>query len=75
MCIARHAESTQNSNFEISLQYLKENVNDEVDFLSADNHQRFLQINTIVVVSVPRHAHIVKSNKFAIFCIILRKNC
>ena len=31
-CVARHAQSTQYNNFTISLQYLKENVKDEVDF-------------------------------------------
>ena len=42
MCIVKHAQSTQNNKFTISLQYLKENVKDEVDFLPADKHQRFL---------------------------------
>ena len=32
-----------------SLQYLKENVKDEVDFLHADKRQRFLQIDTIIL--------------------------
>ena len=32
VCVARHAQSTQNNTFTISLQYLKENVKDEVDF-------------------------------------------
>ena len=31
MCVARHAQITQNK-FAISLQYLKKEVNDEVDF-------------------------------------------
>ena len=47
LCIAKHVQSTQNNKFAISLQYLKENVKDEVDFLLADKHQKFLQINTI----------------------------
>ena len=33
----------------ISLQYLKENRKDEVDFLPADKLQRLLQIDTIIV--------------------------
>ena len=33
----------------ISLQYLNENVKDEVDFLPTDKHQRFLQIDTIIL--------------------------
>ena len=32
VCVARHAQSTQNNKFAISLQYLKENVKDEVNF-------------------------------------------
>ena len=49
MCKARHALSTQNNKFAISLQYLKEKVMDEVDFLHADKHERFLQIDTIIL--------------------------
>ena len=49
MCKARHALSTQNNKFAISLQYLKEKVTDEVDFLHADKHERFLQIDTIIL--------------------------
>ena len=39
MWVARQAQSTQNNNFVISLQYIKENVKDEVDFLPAGKHQ------------------------------------
>ena len=35
--------------FAISVQYLKKNVKDEVDFLSADKHQRCLQIDVIIL--------------------------
>ena len=73
VCIARNAQSTQNK-FAISLQYLKENVKDEVDFLHADKHQRFLQIHTIILgVCVARHAQITKINKFAISLQYLKK--
>ena len=41
VCIARHVQSTQNNKFPISLQYLKEDVKDEVDFLHTDKCQRF----------------------------------
>ena len=44
-----YAQSTQNNKFAISFQYLMENVKDEVDFLSAVKHQRFLQIDTIIL--------------------------
>ena len=42
VCIVSHAQSTQNNKFAISLKYLQENFKDEVDFLSADKHWRFL---------------------------------
>ena len=48
MCIVRDAQSTQNKKLVISLQYLKENVSDEVDFLHADKYESFAQIDTIV---------------------------
>ena len=37
-------------------------MKDEVDFLPAYKHQRFLQTDT----SIFRHAHIIQKNKFAI---------
>ena len=45
MCVARHAQNTQNSKFGMSLQYLKKEVRDEVDFLHGDKHQSFLQFD------------------------------
>ena len=47
--VARDAQSTQNKKFGISLQYLKENVKVKVDLLLVDKHQKFLQINTIIL--------------------------
>ena len=49
MCVVRHAQGTQNSKFPISLQYLKENMKNELDFLPADKPQRFLQRDTIIL--------------------------
>ena len=48
VCIARHSQSTQNK-FTISLQYLKENMKNEVEFFPADKCQRFLQSDTIIL--------------------------
>ena len=50
LVIARHAQSTRNSKFVISLQYLEKEGRDEVDFLHADKHQTILQVNTINLV-------------------------
>ena len=49
MSIARYAQGTQNIKFAIFFQYLKENLKDEVDFLSAVKYKRFLQIDTIIL--------------------------
>ena len=45
----KRVKSTPNNKFAISLQYLKKNVNDEVDVLSGNEHRRFLQIDTIIL--------------------------
>ena len=47
--IVKYVQSTQNNKFVISLQYLKENMKDEFDFLPTNKHQRFLQIDTIIL--------------------------
>ena len=44
-----HGQSIQSIKFSIYLQYLKENLKDEVDFLPAGKHGRFLQIDPIIV--------------------------
>ena len=43
VCVARHAQSTQNNNFKISLQYIEESMKDEVDFC------RLLQTDFIIL--------------------------
>ena len=47
----KHFQSFQNSKFEMPLQYLKKEVRDEVDFVHADKHKSFLQVdfNTLVI--------------------------
>ena len=49
VCVVRHVKSTQNNRFTISLEYVKENVNYEVHFLSVDKRQRVLQSDTIIL--------------------------
>ena len=49
VCIARKAQSTQNNKFTISLQYLNENVKDEVNFLPAAKREGFLQVDNITL--------------------------
>ena len=72
MGMVKHSQSAQNSKLAMSLQYLKENMKDEVD-LSAGKHQRFLQIEIIILgASESRHAQITQS--FLFICNTLRKN-
>ena len=49
LSLSNHSQSTQNKKFVISVQYVKENVKDEVEFLPACKHQSFLQIDTIIL--------------------------
>ena len=68
------------------LQYLKSEVRDEVDFLYADKHQRFLQVDfNILAIKVSyklilslllgmiKHSQSAQSNKFAIFLRYIKK--
>ena len=70
--LARYAQSTQNNKFTISLQYLKKNVKDDVDFLPADKCQRFLQSDTIIlgVCDMPK---LTKITSLLHLCNIVRK--
>ena len=46
--MAKQVQITQNNKFAISLQYPKKEVCDKVDFLVADKHKSFLQIDTMI---------------------------
>ena len=46
--MARHVQITQSNTLAIFLSYLKKEVSDEVDFLHADKHESFLQIDTMI---------------------------
>ena len=77
VCVATFAQIVQNNKFTISLQYLKEKVSDEVDFLLAGKHQSFLQVdfNTfgievsykvmLSLIGMIKHSETSQSNKFA----------
>ena len=45
MGVVKHFRSCQNSKFAKSLQYLEKDLRDEDDFLQADKHQSFLQVD------------------------------
>ena len=46
--MARHAYITQNNKVAISLQYIQNEVSDEIDFLHVDKQESSLQINTMI---------------------------
>ena len=72
--IARHAQSTQNYKFAISLQYLKEKVKMKLIFILQINIKVFFQIDDIILgVCVASHAQITQNCNFAFFCNIFRK--
>ena len=50
VCVTGHAQNTQNNMLPISLQYLRKDVSDEVDFLYADKHKGVLQIDTMILI-------------------------
>ena len=43
--MVQHSQNSQNSKFAMSLQYLKKEVGNEVDFLHADKNQNFPQVD------------------------------
>ena len=45
MEMVKHLQSSQNSKFTMSVQYLKKEVRDEVDFLHAEKYQSGLQVD------------------------------
>ena len=54
VCVGRHVQNTKNTKntknnkFVISLQYLKKEVSDEVNFLRVDKNESFLQIDAMI---------------------------
>ena len=77
--MVKHSQSTQNNKLAMSLQYLKKEVRDEVDFLHADKRQSFLQVDLItlsikvfckvilsLLMGMIKHSQSAQSNKLAI---------
>ena len=50
LLFSKHAQSTQSNKFAISLQYLKNVVSDEVNFLHVDKHRGLLPIDTMILM-------------------------
>ena len=62
--MARHAQITQNKKFAISLQHLKKDMSDEVDFLHADKHKGLLQFYTMILMEIVRYSQNSQNSKF-----------
>ena len=71
--MVRHAQVTQNNNFAISLQYLKQEVRGEVDFVHAEKHEGFLQLNTMILIGMAKHSQSSQNSKFAMSLQYLKK--
>ena len=73
MCVARHAQITQNNKFAIPLQYLKKEMSDEVDFLHAEKHESLLQIDTMIWMGMVKHSQISQNSKYVMSLQYLKK--
>ena len=65
MCVARHVQITLNNKFAISLQHLKKEVSDEVDFLHTGRHESLLQTDAMILMGMVKHSHSSQKGKFA----------
>ena len=70
MCVAWHAEITQNDEFAISLQYMKKEASDEV----AEKHESLLQIDTMIFMGLVKHSQSSQKSKFAMSLNNISKN-
>ena len=87
MGMVKDSQSSQNSKFAMSLQYLKKEVRDEVDFLHAIKHQILLQVDFNILgikvsyksilsllMGVIKHSQSTQRNKLAISLQNLKKD-
>ena len=56
MYVTRHAQIIQNNKLAISLQYFKEKVNHEIDFLCVDKHEILLKIDTMILIGMVKYS-------------------
>ena len=73
MHVARDAQITQNKKFAIFLQYLKKEVNDEIDFLHVDNNENLLQIDTMILMGMIKLSKSSQNSKFELSLQYLKK--
>ena len=71
--MARDAQITQNNKFAISLQYLKKELSDEVDFLHVNKHESLLQIDSMVLMGMVKLSQSSQHSKLAMSLQYLKK--
>ena len=71
--MARNAHIIQNNKFAISLQHIKKQVSDGVDFLHADKHERLLQIDSITLMQMVKYSQSSQNSMFAVSLQYLKK--
>ena len=84
--MVKYLQSSAFSKFTMSVQYLKKEIRDDIDFLDADKHKSGLQVdfNTLdtkfgykvilwLLISMMKHSQITQSNNFANLCNISKK--
>ena len=72
VCVARHAQITENMKFAISFQDLKKEVSDEVDFCVYIS-MSLLHIDTMILIGMIQYCQSTQSNKFALSLQYLKK--
>ena len=55
------------------MQYLQEELSDEVDFLHADKHESLLQIDSMILTVIVKHSQSFQRSKFPMSLQYLRK--
>ena len=71
--MVRHAQIAENNKFAISLEYLKKELNDEVDFLHADKHESLLQIDNMILMGIVKHSQSSQNSRFVMSLQNLKK--
>ena len=74
VCVTRHTQITQDSKFAVSLQYLKKELSDEVDFLHADKHEILLQIDSMILMGIVKHSQSSQNSMFTMSLCNISKN-
>ena len=69
----RHAQITQNNKSAIFLQYLKIELNDELDFLYTDKHESLLQSDSMILIEMFKHSQSSQNSEFAMSLQYLKK--